>query len=139
MTPNPYQQYRATRVETASPVDQVLMLYQGVTRFTQRAIMATEQGNVEDAHNSFVRAQDIVAHLIGSLNFDDGGQIARGLVALYDYAYRRLVEANSRKSVTPAAEVVRIFRELASAWQELAGSHPRRLTAAPLATLRAAS
>ena len=120
MTPNPYQQYRSTRVETASRVDLVVMLYQGVVRFTRAAIEATERGDVKAAHRGFTRAQDIVAELIATLDHDRGGDVAKQLLALYDYAFRRLVEANCKKDPAPGLEVIRMFRELGTAWQELA-------------------
>ena len=120
MTVNPYLKYRVNSIETADPVRLVLMLYQGVLRFTQRGIQANERHEIQVAHESFVRAQAIVAELMSSLNLEAGGEIARNLMALYEYCHRRLVEANCRKSAEPAAEVVELFRELLSAWQTIA-------------------
>lgn len=120
MLSNPYQQYRATAVETARPIDLVVMLYKGVLRFTQRGIQAVERQDVETAHVSFVRAQQIVAELVSGLNADRGGEIAFQLTAIYDYVHRRLVEANCEKSIPPAAEVVRLFSDLLTAWQAIA-------------------
>jgi flagellar protein FliS len=117
---NPYQLYRATAVTTASPLELVLMLYQGVLRFVQRAVQAVERGDVNEAHASFVRAQDIIAELVGSLDLEAGGEVARNLVGIYDYAYRRLVDANCRKATGPALEVVQLFRALLPAWQAMA-------------------
>lgn len=128
MMANPYLRYRAAAVETAAPVDLVVMLYQGVVRFTQRGIDATERRDLETAHASFVRAQEIVAELAGSLDLEAGGQVARGLMALYDYTLRRLVEANCGKTAGPAREVAGLFRELLPAWQDLAaGARPAGL------------
>jgi flagellar secretion chaperone FliS len=129
MLPNPYQQYRSTKVGTASPVDLVVMLYQGVVRFTRQGIEAIEQGDVQAAHKGFTRAQDIIAELVGTLDHDRGGEVAKQLLTLYDYAFRRLVEANCKKDIVPAREVIRIFRDLGMAWQELAAR--QRQTAAP--------
>ncbi len=144
MLPNPYQQYRATKVGTASPVDLVVMLYQGVVRFTRAGIAAVEQGDVKAAHTGFVRAQDIIAELVSTLDHERGGEVAQQLLALYDYAFRRLVEANCKKDVVPAREVAQMFRELGIAWQELAARQrqaapsptPIRPTAAPAAPAR---
>lgn len=122
MTANPYLKYRVNSIETADPVRLVLMLYQGALRFTQRGIQASERGEIQLAHDSYVRAQAIVAELMSSLNLEAGGELARNLMALYEYCHRRLVEANCRKSVTPAAEVVDLIRELLSAWQTIADS-----------------
>src|SRR3954453_7809119 len=73
---NPYQQYRATKVETAGSVDLVVMLYQGAVKFTRLGISAIERNDPTAAHESLVRAQDIIVELLGSLNRDAGGPIA---------------------------------------------------------------
>lgn len=138
MLPNPYQQYRATKVETASRVDLVVMLYQGVVRFTRAAIEATERGDVQAAHRGFVRAQDIVAELIATLDHERGGEVARQLLAVYDYAFRRLIEANCKKDIAPAREVIQIFRDLGTAWQELA-ARQRQAAPAPARPIAPAS
>lgn len=120
MINNPYARYRTNAVETASPVQLVLMAYQGVIRFTQRGLHGLAQRDVEAAHNGFVRAQEIITELIGSLDREAGGEVSANLFAIYDYAQRRLIQANCRKSATPAEEVIRLFRELLPAWQALA-------------------
>ena len=117
---NPYQQYRATRVETAGSVDLVVMLYQGAVRFIRLGIEAIERDDGETAHKNLVRAQDIVVELLGSLNREAGGQIADQLASVYDYCFRRLVTANVKKDPAPAREVVGILRDLGTAWQEIA-------------------
>ncbi len=129
MIGNPYQQYRATAVETASPVQLVTMLYQGVLRFTLRGIQGIEQGNVERAHEGLTRAQAIIIELAAHLDMEAGGEIAKNLNALYLYTHQRLVEANCKKAVEPAEEVVRLFRELLPAWQALAEGRRDELAA----------
>jgi flagellar secretion chaperone FliS len=120
MLPNPYQQYRATKVQTAGSVDLVVMLYQGAVKFIRLGIEAIERGDAKAAHESLVRAQDIVVELLSSLNREEGGQIASQLSGVYDYCFRRLVLANVKKDADPAREVVRIMRELGTAWQQIA-------------------
>jgi flagellar protein FliS len=117
---NPYQQYRATKVETAGQVDLVVMLYQGAVRFIRLGIQAMEQNDPKAAHTSIVRAQDIVVELRGSLNHEAGGQIAVQLASVYDYCFRQLVTANVKKDPAPAREVIVILRSLGTAWQEIA-------------------
>jgi flagellar protein FliS len=117
---NPYQQYRATKVETAGSVDLVVMLYQGAVRFIRLGIEAIERNDGKAAHENLVRAQDIVVELLGSLNHEAGGQIAGQLASVYDYCFRRLVTANVKKDAIPAREVVVIMRDLGTAWQEIA-------------------
>ena len=117
---NPYQQYRATKVETAGSVDLVVLLYQGTVRFVRLAIEAMERNDPKAAHTNVVRAQDILVELRGSLNHEDGGQIAGQLASIYDYCFRRLVTANVKKDPEAAREVVGILRDLGTAWQQIA-------------------
>ena len=120
MLPNPYQQYRATTVQTAGSVDLVVMLYQGAVKFIRLGIEAMERDDAKTAHDNLVRAQDIVVELLGSLNREAGGQIADQLAGVYDYCFRRLVQANVKKDSEAAREVVGILRDLGTAWQEIA-------------------
>ncbi len=120
MIASPQYRYQATAIETGSPVDLVVRLYQGVIRFTERGANAVQARNIEGAHESFTRAEAIVRELAGTLNFERGGEIAPNLMAVYDYALGRLVEANCQKRVEPAHEVVELFRSLLTAWQEVA-------------------
>src|SRR3954453_14462018 len=117
---NPYQQYRATKVETAGSVDLVVMLYQGAVKFTRLGIAAMERNDPKAAHESLMPAQDIIVELLGSLNRDAGGPIAGQLASIYDYCFRRLVAANVKKDPAAAREVVGILRDLGTAWQEIA-------------------
>lgn len=137
MIRNPYQQYRANSVETANPVELVAMLCGGVVRFTQRANLAIEQRDIAKAHENFLRAQAIVTELRSHLDMEAGGDVAQNLAALYDYSYRRLLEANVKKDAAAGAEVVDLFRELHSAWQTLADGQ-RRDQAAQAAPVRVA-
>ena len=120
MLPNPYQQYRATKVQTAGSVDLVVMLYQGAVRFIRLGVEALDRDDVTAAHENLVRAQDIVVELLGSLNREEGGQIASQLSGVYDYCFRRLVLANLKKDPAPAREVLGILRDLGTAWQQIA-------------------
>ena len=117
---NPYQQYRATKVETAGSVDLVVMLYQGAVRFIRVGIEAIERDDPKVAHTNLVRAQDIVVELLGSLNREAGGEVASQLSSVYDYCFRRLVTANIKKDAAPAREVIGILRDLGTAWQQIA-------------------
>ena len=136
MHPNPYQQYRATKVETAGSVDLVVMLYQGAVKFIRLAVEALEQDDHKTAHTNFVRAQDIVVELLGSLNREAGGQIATQLAGVYDYCFRRLIHANVKKDVVPAQEVLGIFRDLSKAWQQIALQQRQAQARGDISTIR---
>jgi flagellar protein FliS len=63
-----------------------------------------------------VAAQDIIAELMASLDFERGGEIARGLFSIYSYVNRRLLDGNLSKDPAPLEEVKRLLSELRDAW-----------------------
>lgn len=117
MLSNPYQQYQKTQAETASQGRLLVMLYQGALRFTNKCILQIHEGNIEEAHISAIRAQDIVLELMTTLNMD-AGQIATNLRSLYAYMLERLIEGNVKKDATAFEEVADLLRELLPAWEE---------------------
>jgi len=113
------QQYRTTQVQTANPARLVVMLYDGAIRWVGQGIAAIEKGDIEGAHRSLLRAQDIIAELSRALD-PRAGELAANLEQLYDYMYRRLVEGNMRKEVAPLQEVMGLLGELREAWEQVA-------------------
>jgi flagellar protein FliS len=115
MISNPYQQYRKTQAETARPQDLVLMLYDGAVKNLNLSKSHMSEGNIEKAHEHLVKAQDIVLELSSSIN-SDAGEIALQLGLLYDYLYRRLMEANTKKDMVIVDEVVGFLKDLRQTW-----------------------
>ncbi|MDP6198814.1 MAG: flagellar export chaperone FliS, partial [Porticoccaceae bacterium] len=55
----------------------------------------------------------------GSLDFDKGGELARNLDDLYDYATRRLLKANIRNDIEAVQEIKGLLGEINGAWELL--------------------
>lgn len=113
---DPYASYRKTQIETATPGQLVVMLYQGAVRFLSIASSAMEQGNIELSHTALLRAQDILLELRTTLN-PEAGEVAASLSAIYDYMLGRLIEANLHKDPEPVQEVLSYLQELLPAWE----------------------
>jgi flagellar protein FliS len=113
---NPYQQYKENSILTASPEELVLMLYNGILRFTEEAKIAIGNKNFERANNSIIRAQDIVSELSATLNMEY--DISKNLYSMYDYIMRRLIEANLKKDINILDEVKGLVKDLKEAWSE---------------------
>ncbi len=116
---DPYQAYKTTQTQTASRGELVVMLYNGAIKFLNLALEDMKARNTESAHQNLLRAQDIIAELMGSLNMD-AGKLAKNLFSLYEYMLRRLVEANYRKAPDAVEEVLVLLRELLPMWQQAA-------------------
>ncbi len=122
--PDPYQQYRSTQVQTATPERLVVMLYDGALANAEQGIKALEVKDWEKAHRLIGKAQEMVVELMAALNLDTG-EIARNLYKIYEYVRGRLVEANVRKEPAPLREVITLLGELKEAWVEISRRRSR--------------
>lgn len=114
-----HQTYRKMQTETASPAQLIGMLYDALLRNLQRAETGLTAHDIEPAHHALMRAQDIVLELISSLDVRAGGEagdLARQMSPLYEYMYRRLLDASLRKDGAPVAEVHSLVIPLRQAW-----------------------
>ena len=114
-----FEQYQRVQTQTASPGQLVVLLYQGCVRFIGRARAAMAAEDYDTSRLNLLRAQDIVAELMSSLNLE-AGDVAGNLLRLYEYMHRRLVQANIRRDHAAAAEVEALIRSLLPAWEEAA-------------------
>lgn len=99
---------------TASPEELVMMLYNGIIRFVNEAKQAIDDKNIERAHNSITRAQDIVLELMSTL--DMKYDISKNLYSIYDYISRRLIKANLKKDKVALDEVESLISDLKDTW-----------------------
>ncbi len=79
--------YQRAAVLTASQGQLIVMLYDGACRYLAQASIAMGDRQFELAHNKLRRSEMIISHLQGSLDYENGGEIAprsvRHLCVLY--------------------------------------------------------
>jgi len=115
--------YRAMSVETASPGELVLMLYNESLRVMRDASAAIDRKDVDSSSKSLIKAQDIVLELRTSLDPTAGKDVAANLNSMYEYIGGRLIEANVKKSQEPLMEAMKVMGNLRDGWQEALGKH----------------
>ncbi len=116
--------YYQTHIQSRSPLELVVMLYDGAIRFLRQTIEAMEQGDLVAKRDSLSRAMAILAELQHTLNMEQGGPIAASLDDLYTYMTQRLIDANIHQNAEPIAEVVRLLGGLREAWNQVAQAGP---------------
>jgi flagellar protein FliS len=109
-TPSPEQ------VQSASPEDLVLMLFEGAVRFGRQAQEALLAGDREAGAALAGRVRAIVEELDRSLN-PAAGSISRHLSAIYEYVLRRL--RPDAIDATTLGEVISDLEVLCEAWTAL--------------------
>ncbi|WP_219834394.1 flagellar export chaperone FliS [Paenibacillus sp. R14(2021)] len=116
MVPNPYEKYQQQSVQTASPAQLIIMLYDGAIRFIKQGIEAIDHRNIEKANTNLIKAQNIVHELIASLNFQY--PISSELAQIYEYMLHQLISANMKKDKEPAVEVLSHLIDLKASWTQ---------------------
>lgn len=112
--------YIENRIRNASPIELVLILYEGTMQQLAEAKAAIEQQSVERKTNAINRASRFIAELQASLNMEVEGGISPALSRLYEYFRRRLVEANLTNSVPILQELLDLMRTLYDSWVQIA-------------------
>jgi flagellar protein FliS len=116
------EQYFGTQVRSSSPLELVVMLYDAALRHATTAREAMARRDIPARRAALSRTLAIVAELQGSLDLDQGGDVARELDRLYVWMTDRLTDATVRQDSRPIDEVIRILDTLADAWRTIAGS-----------------
>src|ERR1051325_3890057 len=88
------QNYLKTKVFTATPEQLQLMLYDGAIRFGEQARVALEQKSYEQSYTMISRVQKIIAEMSSSLKPSVDPDLCGKMAALYNFVYRKLIEAN---------------------------------------------
>ncbi|WP_102273805.1 flagellar export chaperone FliS [Cytobacillus massiliigabonensis] len=113
---NPYQSYQQNSVNTASPGELTLMLYNGCLKFITIGKKAIEKGNIEDKNTNLLKAQNIIRELMVTLNMDVA--ISQDMMTLYEFINRRLMEANMKNDISALNEVEELITDFRDTWKE---------------------
>jgi len=114
------QAYRMTQVQSQSPLELVVLLYDGALRFMRAAADAMGRGDLVAKRDAMSRALAIVAELRNTLNTDQGGDVAVSLDRLYEYVTGLLLDANAHQDPAPLQESIRLMTPLYDAWVAIA-------------------
>jgi flagellar secretion chaperone FliS len=114
---NPYAAYQNNSVNTASPGELTLMLYNGSLKFIHIAKKAIEEKNIELKNTNIQKTQAIVNELMVTLNTDL--EVSQNLMSLYDYINRRLTEANIKNDLAILEEVEGLITDFRDTWKQV--------------------
>lgn len=117
---NAYKEYELNQINTADQKQLIIMLYNGAIQFLEKSLNYIDDYKTYDqANTNIIKAQDIVAELMSSLNLNKGKEIAENLLSLYAFIKKQLLEANMKKQKEPIQVSLKILRELKEAWENI--------------------
>jgi flagellar protein FliS len=90
--------------------------YAGILQLIGRAGRAIARSDHPEAHNTLIRAQQIVIALRASLQ-PSGGELSTRLADLYDYMLAELVQANIGKDGGRLERLAQVVAPLRDAWE----------------------
>ena len=125
MAPAAYQAYRTSQASSSSQAELVVLLYRGAVRFAAKARIHLQNGEIENAHNALLKAQDVVVELMRGLR-PTPGQVTHDLYVLHEYVHQTLCAANLRKDAALVDEALGHLRDLLATWEELALPNQRQ-------------
>ncbi len=124
-----FQRYRAVKIQTATPAQIMLMLYDGAIRF---ALIAKKKIDEKDyaAKGTYIgKVQAIVSELMSSLDFSVAPELCARLEQLYLFMMEKLTEANLEMTTEPIDVTVDLLKTLREGWSEALTSLPSDPTA----------
>jgi len=108
-----------TGVESASPEQLIIMLYEGALKAIYKAKSDMLRNDTGGKGTAISKAIAIIEDgLRGALDLK-AGDIAINLDALYEYMSNRLLVANLKNEQSALDEVAKLLNELKSAWEAL--------------------
>jgi flagellar protein FliS len=122
--------YKETKIKTASQGQLIIMLYEEAIKQLSMAIEMLELKNanqkihdkIEKINKAVMKAEEIITELMVSLDFDQGGDIAKNLFSLYSWFNKELLEASISQDVKRIKAVKNMFVELHDSWKKIAGT-----------------
>lgn len=114
---NAAQLYQGTKINTASPAELTLMLYEGAIKFCNKALYALEQNDLVKVNENLIKAQKIIMEFRSTLDFKY--EVAKNFEMVYDYIYRRLVDANIKKDKAIIEDALKYIRIMRDTWKEV--------------------
>jgi flagellar protein FliS len=117
--------YRRVEAESRSPLELVVMLYDGALRFVGEAKEADQGRDLIRRGRAVSRTMAIVSELQNTLNMHEGGAIAAELDRLYTYMNGRLLDVTARHDGGALDELTRLLTTLRDAWAQVATDVPK--------------
>ena len=109
--------YGNNRIETATPAELTLMLYEGAVKFCNIAIVGLEKKDYEKVNTNIQKSRNIIVELTSTLNMKY--PVAEDFKHMYDYIFALLTEANMKKDMELLERALEELRGMRDVWKEV--------------------
>ena len=120
---NPQEVYLKKWVETASPVEIVIALYEKMESLLQEIVdLYEKEGDNRDTKKEIElanRVSEILYYLKGTLDMQKGGEVAKNLNQFYGVCITQLSRAMAEKNLDLYKDLLKAIKEMKDAWEEV--------------------
>jgi flagellar protein FliS len=114
--------YRQTEIQSRTPVEMVVLLYERAIAFALVARDATARRDIRARRDAMSRTLAIVGELQNTLDMERGGEIAASLDRLYSYMTSTLFDASFYHDPKRVDDVITVLRTLHEGWAGIAAT-----------------
>jgi flagellar secretion chaperone FliS len=111
--------YRQVQVQSRSPLELVVMLYDGALSSLTEASAAAARGDLPTRAKAVSKTLAIIAELQNTLNLEAGGNVAVELDRLYTYTSHRLLDVTTKQDLSALKEVHKLLTVVRDAWHQV--------------------
>lgn len=114
------QKYLETSIATASKEDLIVKIFDILIVAATQALdkLNNQHDDIEGIHKALLRAQRALALLMGSLDMEIGGEVARNLFRVYEFWHHELVMANMQKDPVRVERLLPNFKDYREMWAQ---------------------
>ena len=109
--------YQGTKVNTASPAELTLMLYEGAIKFCNIALLGFETNDYEKVNNNIIKVQNIITEFRATLDFKY--ETAKDFDLIYEFINSLLIQSNIKKDKESLEKALGQIREMRDLWKEI--------------------
>jgi flagellar secretion chaperone FliS len=112
------QRYLETSISTASKEDLIVKIFDVLIVASQQGFdkLLNDRNDIEGIHKALLRAQRACCVLMGALDMDIGGDLAKNLLRVYEFWHHELVMANMQKDPDRVERVLGYAKDYRLTW-----------------------
>jgi flagellar secretion chaperone FliS len=118
MNSDPTLSYQLASARGATPIGQVIALYDTILRDFVRALAALQLEDVETRVFELNHALLVIGHLQSVLDHERGGEAAKTFERFYSVTRGMIVEANIRATSEAIEELITLYGGMREAWYQ---------------------
>jgi flagellar secretion chaperone FliS len=114
------QRYLETAIATASKEDLIVKIFDVLIIASQQGYdkLLNDRNDIEGIHKALLRAQRACCVLMGALDMEIGGDLAKNLLRVYEFWHHELVMANMQKDPDRVERVLGYAKEYRVTWHQ---------------------